>query len=199
MTGYLSIMWGIFYSYMWWTFFSYILFKRFYFGDKISLHLVADFLQLHHLQKVLFWWQDISQSCGGFSTATCGGPSSATSTSKGSILVIRSLSFILFMYSVGDGLFNDNIIVTSVVLNVIHQEIWLHRGWGWVQVILLILYIIVNCIVKGDWVIFMCLLLYDVYLFGSGMDNFIECENEFEVLEIPRNILKLSWKLFMYI
>ena len=92
-TRYLSIMWRIFYSYMWWIFFSYILFKRFYFGDKISLNHVADFLQLHPLQKVLFWWQDLSQSSGRFS--------SATSFSKGSNLVTRYLSImwrIFFTY-----------------------------------------------------------------------------------------------------
>ena len=80
-------------SIMWRIFFSYILFKRFYLGDKISLNHMADFLQLHPLQKVLFWWQDLSQSCGGFS--------SATSSSKGFILVTRYLSImwrIFFSY-----------------------------------------------------------------------------------------------------
>ena len=35
-------------------FYNYIFFKRFYFGDKIFLNHVADFLQLHLLQEVLF-------------------------------------------------------------------------------------------------------------------------------------------------
>ena len=74
----LSIMWRIFYSY--------IFFRMFYFGDKISLNHVADFLQLHLLQNVLFWWWDLSQSYGGFSTAT--------SSSEGSILVTGSFSII---------------------------------------------------------------------------------------------------------
>ena len=56
MTRYLLIMWQIF--------FNYILFKRFYFGDKISLNQVADFLQLHPLQKVL----SFSTKKIGFST-----------------------------------------------------------------------------------------------------------------------------------
>ena len=30
---------------------------------------------------------------------------------------------------------------------------------------------------------------------GSGMGNFIRCENVFEVLETSRNLLKLSWKI----
>ena len=70
----------------WWYFsiYNYIIFRIFYFGDKIFLNYVADFLQLHLLQEVLFWWQDLSQSCGGFSTIT--------SVSKGSIFVTRSLS-----------------------------------------------------------------------------------------------------------
>ena len=45
---------------MWRIFYIYILFKRFYFGDKIFLNHVADFRQLYHLQNVLFWWQDLS-------------------------------------------------------------------------------------------------------------------------------------------
>ena len=64
---------------MWRIFYNYIFIKRFYFGDKIFLNL-----KLHHLQNVLFWWQVVFQSCGGFSTAT---PSS-----RGSILVTRSFS-----------------------------------------------------------------------------------------------------------
>ena len=94
--------------YMWWIFFSYILFKRFYFGDKISLNHVADFLQLHPLQKVLFWWQDLSQSSGRFS--------SATSSSKDSILVKRSLSImwrIFFIYILF--YFGDKITLNHVV------------------------------------------------------------------------------------
>ena len=78
------------FSIMWLIFYNYILFKRFYFDDKISLNHVVDFLQLHPLQKVLFWWQDLSQSCGGFS--------SATSSSKGSILVTRSLSILWLIF-----------------------------------------------------------------------------------------------------
>ena len=48
----------------------------------------VDFLQLNllHLQNVVFWWQNLSQSCGRFSTTT--------SSSKGSILVTRSLSIL---------------------------------------------------------------------------------------------------------
>ena len=65
-----SIMRRIFYNYI---------FKRFYFGNKTFLNHVADFLQLH-LQNVLFWWQDLSQSWGRFSTAT----SSSTRRSWGS-------------------------------------------------------------------------------------------------------------------
>ena len=41
-------------------------------------------LQLNLLQKVLFWWQDLSQSCGRFSTTT--------SSSECCILVTRSFS-----------------------------------------------------------------------------------------------------------
>ena len=72
------------FSIMWRIFYNYIFFKRFYFGDKIFLNHVADFLQLNLLQKVLFWWQDLSQSCGGFSTTT--------SSSECCILVTRSFS-----------------------------------------------------------------------------------------------------------
>ena len=91
---------------MWRIFYNYIIFRMLYFGDKIFLNHVADFLQLH-LQKVLFWWQDLSQSCGGFlqlhhlqnvvfwwqnPSQSCGGFSTATSSSRGSILVTRSFS-----------------------------------------------------------------------------------------------------------
>ena len=64
---------------MWRIFYNYIFFKRFYFCYMIFLNYVADFLQLHLLQKVLFWWQDISQS-------------TTTSSSECSILVTRSFS-----------------------------------------------------------------------------------------------------------
>ena len=67
----------------------------FYFGDKIFLNHVVDFLQLHLLQNVLFWWRDLSQSYGGFSTAK--------SSSEGSMLVTRSFSIYL---NIGVMLFN---------------------------------------------------------------------------------------------
>ena len=67
---YLSIMSLIFFNYI---------IKRFSFGEKTSLNHVANFPRLHPLQRVLFWWQDLSQSCGGFS--------SIKSSSKGSILI----------------------------------------------------------------------------------------------------------------
>ena len=122
------------FSIKWRIFYSYILFKRFYFGDKIFLNdeayflqlhnlqkvlifgakiflnHVADFQQLHPLQKVLFWWQGLSQSCGGFFTAT--------SSSKGSILVTRSFlimwrifySYILFKrFYFGDKIFLNHV------------------------------------------------------------------------------------------
>ena len=105
------------FSIMWLIFYNYILFKRFYFDDKISLNHVVDFLQLHPLQKVLFWWQDLSQSCGRFS--------SATSSSKGSILVTRSLSIlwrIFFSYI----LFNRFYFGDKISLNHVADFLHLH-------------------------------------------------------------------------
>ena len=67
--------------------YNYIIFRMFYFGNKIFLNHVADFLQLHLFQNVQFLWQDLSQSCGGFSAAT--------SSSECSILVTSKLSTIL--------------------------------------------------------------------------------------------------------
>ena len=45
------------FSIMWRIFYNYIFFKMFNFCDKIFLNHVADFLQLHLPQNVLFWWQ----------------------------------------------------------------------------------------------------------------------------------------------
>ena len=73
------------FSIMWRIFYSYIFFKRFYFGDKIFLNHVADFLQLHLLQNVLFWWQ---ASYPPFWELI------KLSSSRGSILMIRSFSII---------------------------------------------------------------------------------------------------------
>ena len=73
------------FSIMWRIFYSYIFFKRFYFGDKIFLNHVADFLQLHLLQNVLFWWQ---ASYPPFWELI------KLSSSRGSILMTRSFSII---------------------------------------------------------------------------------------------------------
>ena len=92
-------------SIMWQIFYNQIFFKKFYFGDKsflnhvaiflklhhlqyffekIFVNYVANFLQLHHLLNVVFWWQDLCQSCGAFSRTT--------SSSECCFLVTRSLS-----------------------------------------------------------------------------------------------------------
>ena len=65
----------------------------------IFLNYVADFLQLYLFQKVLFWWHDLSQLCGGFSTTTY--------FSKGSIFVTRSFCSYIFlrMFYFGDMIF----------------------------------------------------------------------------------------------
>ena len=88
--------------------YNYIIFRIFYFGDMIFLNYVADFLHLNLLQKVKFWWQDISQS-------------TTTSSSEYSILVTRSFSimwrifysYIFFKrFYFGDKIFRGSILVT---------------------------------------------------------------------------------------
>ena len=117
--------------------YNYIIFRMFYFGDKIFLNHVANFLQLRHLQNVLFWWQDLCQSCGRFSTTK--------SSSKGYILVTRSFSimwrifynYIIFrMLYFGDKIFLNHVadflhlhLLQDVLFRI--QERVIHRFGNW--------------------------------------------------------------------